>query len=1332
MLKRIVNSLKRTIPCIQGTDGEKVPSGALCLLNSLMKWSWRLLLTGLTILVILVGFGRLMFSALPVLQPELSRFLSDRLNADLQIESMSAKWNDGEPWLSLRGLTLKGKDADVTGFSITQLDMELSLRASLLHWIPVFSSLEINGVNVDLVQGDGAQWALSGIQQVAGSSLHAPEYRKGSALEWLALQKMVDIRNIRLNMRKANGESSDINGQHLTVVTDGDQKDLSARLEVGTGYLEIDGSGIASRGQFAQWQGMAVASDLNAEQLCALWSGCYDDVLMALVQLDTRWRYDHGVWQIQGEVGSPDVTYLDNSGALNHLSGQTHLFMQGERESSWQIWLNELKLENRLHNGIVYQWENSWYLTGGRTEEYTVTVATENLDLDLLKRWVLDTDTLPESLEGLVNTLNPTGQLNDLAIRFYPSRQPFDFDLSARLDNVSVDAWQGAPSGGNVSGQLRMNLLQGYLDLDTRNFQLGFPKLFRETWTFDTAKARLYWDVIDDFYILKSDDLALVGPEGNLKGKLRLDIPLKWHEGDILDMALTVGMSNGDARYTGKYLPAFMPMDSDLVHWLDTAIRKADISGGGFIYNGALVGDEDGDIDPQDSRWGLFFDIQNGELDYAPDWPVITGLAGQVYVNDDRVEVLGQSAESAGGKLDDIVARVPLEGESILRISSHLNASGETLKHFLTQTPINDWMEGEAKKWQLQGELGAGLNLTLPLDDLDSSEVDVRAAVQSFTFAIPEVGVEAKGIAGDLSYSTDRGLTARQLSGQLFDQPAHFRIRSTVQNQQPISTDIDWSGRISVSSLQDWLKLDWLSLLEGETDYRASLSLGLVENNTELRINSELLGVEVELPAPVGKAADTPLPLELSLKKKEEHELLSVTLEKLGRLDMRMTPEFSPESALITLGGDASHHDRLSPEWPSGNQFLVTGTLPELDLGPWKARFEGQPGKPGEQQLASRIELDNVHLGSLRYGDFNWPDISVSLQQSVQKTGADSGRLGMKLAVDGRTLKGNLWIPEQRTAPWALNVDHVHLPEPSSEASSKTSPLEAEDSLADVNPATLPNLDVKIGHIQVGSRTPASMGFKLRHAPNGVKIDNITGELSGLSLNGLADWVQVEGEQRSWVQGGLKGTGIRELQKALGFSGFLEAKESRFDASLNWDGSPLGGSVATMKGRIDLLLKKGRLRKVDSGSSGALKLFGIFNTEALARRMKLDFSDLYSSGISFDQIKGSLNFNRGVITFNSPMVIEGPSSDFKLDGSIDTNTEQLDLSLVVTLPVSSNLPILSVLLGTAPQVAGIIYIADKLVGKQVDQLASIRYRIHGSFDDPKMTLDKLFSNKPKK
>ena len=129
--------------------------------------------------------------------------------------------------------------------------------------------------------------------------------------------------------------------------------------------------------------------------------------------------------------------------------------------------------------------------------------------------------------------------------------------------------------------------------------------------------------------------------------------------------------------------------------------------------------------------------------------------------------------------------------------------------------------------------------------------------------------------------------------------------------------------------------------------------------------------------------------------------------------------------------------------------------------------------------------------------------------------------------------------------------------------------------------------------------------------------------------------------------------------------------------------------------------------------------------------MSLDFSDLYSSGISFDDLTGAVRFNRGVVTFDKPVVIRGPSSTIRLNGTVDANKEELDLTMSVTLPVTSNLPVLSVLLGTAPPLAGVIYIADKLVGDQVNKLASIYYTIKGSFDEPVIALDENFARRAK-
>ena len=778
----------------------------------------------------------------------------------------------------------------------------------------------------------------------------------------------------------------------------------------------------------------------------------------------------------------------------------------------------------------------------------------------------------------------------------------------------------------------------------------------------------LYWDVVDDIYILKSDDLAFTAPEGKLKGRLRLDIPIK-DERKPLDMALTVGMTDGDARYTPKYLPALMPeMDDGLVEWLDNSIKSADIKSGGFLYNGALVGGEQ----DEDARWGLYFDINNGELQYAPEWPEITELSGQVFVNDDQVLVHADSAESAGGQLQDVNVHVPLDGNPLLQLDSRLKADGETAKHFLTKTPIDDVLNGEARKWTLAGQIDAGLTLRLPINDMSRYQFQLNADVKEFLYALPEDNIEVSDIQGMLSVDTEKGLQSDRLTGRFLGAATDFSIHTSMKGNQPQSVDISQSGRISVLKLQQWLGLDWLSFLEGEASYQSKLKIGLATNDIELSVFSDLQGMEIELPAPLAKATGKPMAFNLNFKPGSQPGLRA-SLGDIGQAALTLKQDYTLDSASIVLGVE----DRL-PEQQPGN-ILVKGSLVDLDLEPWSQRFGGQPGNAKEQQLVSRLAVNDVRIKQLRYGAYQWADMRISLNSDQQ---------AMKLTVRGEDIDGSLWIPDKLDVPYRLEVNTLRLPdtgsseeEPSRSSKGKSAGKEQnQDILADVNPLLLPEVDIVIKSLQLGTKPATALSFKLRQQEDGIKIDDINQIFNGMKMTGFADWVEVAGEQRSWFQGRLQGEDISQLQKAAGITELLTAKQSQIDVNVSWKGSPLGARFKDVKGSVDVNLRDGRIKQ-EEASTGALKLFGILNVETFRRRLQLDFSDLYSSGIAFDRVTGAIRFDQGQVTFDEPVLIEGPNSSFKLDGSADAETEQLDLKLVVTLPVTSNLPILSVLLG---------------------------------------------------
>ena len=161
-------------------------------------------------------------------------------------------------------------------------------------------------------------------------------------------------------------------------------------------------------------------------------------------------------------------------------------------------------------------------------------------------------------------------------------------------------------------------------------------------------------------------------------------------------------------------------------------------------------------------------------------------------------------------------------------------------------------------------------------------------------------------------------------------------------------------------------------------------------------------------------------------------------------------------------------------------------------------------------------------------------------------------------------------------------------------------------------------------------------------------------------------------------------------------------------------------------GDVALELTEGRFsRNASGGADGILRLFAVLNFDSLARRLRLDFSDLYQSGLAYDSIRGRAHFDAGQIEFREPLLVRSPSSRMQLMGRIDLVNETLDARLVATLPVASNLTFLTALVGGLPAAAG-VYLVSKLFERQVDQATSVSYRISGDWDDPKIKFDRLF------
>jgi uncharacterized protein YhdP len=216
------------------------------------------------------------------------------------------------------------------------------------------------------------------------------------------------------------------------------------------------------------------------------------------------------------------------------------------------------------------------------------------------------------------------------------------------------------------------------------------------------------------------------------------------------------------------------------------------------------------------------------------------------------------------------------------------------------------------------------------------------------------------------------------------------------------------------------------------------------------------------------------------------------------------------------------------------------------------------------------------------------------------------------------------------------------------------------------------------------------------------------------TVGATLDWRYLDGVHQSSFPGLFAAGDLAKVLPSWGHDANVVSSSASFDSVLQWAGSPLHFSPRRSSGSINLDIEDGRFVDIDSGST---RLLGALNFDALVRRLQLDFSDIFSKGYSFDSIDGLLNFADGVVTLNTPLTIDGPSSDLSLRGQINLRDETIAADMQVQIPLGQNLSMVAGLLGAWP-IAVSTYLASKIFQSQVEDFTTVIYRLEGPWAQP--------------
>ncbi len=303
--------------------------------------------------------------------------------------------------------------------------------------------------------------------------------------------------------------------------------------------------------------------------------------------------------------------------------------------------------------------------------------------------------------------------------------------------------------------------------------------------------------------------------------------------------------------------------------------------------------------------------------------------------------------------------------------------------------------------------------------------------------------------------------------------------------------------------------------------------------------------------------------------------------------------------------------------------------------------------------------------------------------------------------------------------PMQLNLSHLELDALMPAQERGAAGARPERSAADPLSGQLPATRVQIKDLWFAQKPLGEWRFSLQPEAERLRIRDLEAYLEQLVVRGEADWVQGE-DSNTAVTLKLAGDDLGRLLKSWGHGRVMETRQVEAMLQLQWPHAPWQFDLAKLDGEFQFSTEEARLIET-ADSTNFLRVFGILNFNSIARRLRLDFSDLLKKGVSFDRISGHYRIEQGVATTLEPLRMEGPSANMTLTGRVDLAAEQLDNTVEVTLPISSNAPLAAILLG-APQVAGAVFVIDKLIGDKLERFSTLKYRLTGHWDDPQLEL----------
>jgi uncharacterized protein YhdP len=471
-------------------------------------------------------------------------------------------------------------------------------------------------------------------------------------------------------------------------------------------------------------------------------------------------------------------------------------------------------------------------------------------------------------------------------------------------------------------------------------------------------------------------------------------------------------------------------------------------------------------------------------------------------------------------------------------------------------------------------------------------------------------------------------------------------------------------------------------------------------------IESNLKGLGIDLPYPVGKTLEQSRALRLELEYPQDDVLIARS--SLGDIRALLRVRRSNDGWNLDRGGLRA--DAVPASLPDHRGLRIEGALDRLKLDDWlslrgagTASTSTVAGNRGGARVSDYLHAVSLRVGNLQLYGYQWPDVRAIMQAT---------RSGWQVDVAGPNAAGSLQIPEDFTGALPLTASLERLTvtsvpqddEKNDDKSRKNAPSD---------PRAWPALRVFIANLSVDKHTVGTVDLRSSRVADGINIDSLTLVQDAMQGAASGQWLMTGEGERASLNAKVTSTDVGATLRSLNYTQFLEAKRGEISADLTWPGGFDGDFLGQASGTLTVKAENGQLLNVQPGAG---RVLGLLSVAALPRRLALDFSDLTDKGLSFDSVHGDFELRNGD-AFTSNLLLRGPAAEIGMAGRTGLGAHDYDQTAVVTGNLGATLPVAGALAG-GPAVGAALLLFSRVFKEPLKGITRGYYRITGSWDEP--------------